>query len=434
MKRIISILLVVILSLSSISFVFAESGLSNFSAVRAYVDGQFSDVKNSDWFAPYVKQAYNLNLMSGNSTTTFNPNGNVTLAETITVAARLHSIYYGIDIPTATTGKWYQPFVDYALSYKIITKPYSDYNAQATRAEYATILVNSLGEDAFAVLSSIDDDAIPDVKVSATFGGAVYKLYRAGIISGSDTKGTFNPTSNIKRSEVATILAKMVDPSLRKAITLYKSVNLGNGASYRISDSDLQYYKNSIDNIEYYAYVEITNTGSKNLYLKSAAFDLEDDSHHLLQTENWISNCPDVIAPGEKGYFYNSLGSNLIDDGVSVENGLNLAYNVTIQEAKSSPVNYIVTDTALRKGLLDSPTVTGRVTNNTAEDDSLVYVQVIYYDAAGKVLAITGTNIMDLPAGATVSFECSGVYMNDNANMDTIANYKVIAQKAFYQY
>ena len=44
---------------------------------------------------------------------------------------------------------------------------------------------------------------------------AVYLFYRAGILSGVDAKGTFNANDNIKRSEVAAILIRMMDPSVR---------------------------------------------------------------------------------------------------------------------------------------------------------------------------------------------------------------------------
>ena len=40
-------------------------------------------------------------------------------------------------------------------------------------------------------------------------------FYRAGILSGVDAKGTFNPSDNIKRSEVAAILIRMMDKTAR---------------------------------------------------------------------------------------------------------------------------------------------------------------------------------------------------------------------------
>ena len=42
-----------------------------------------------------------------------------------------------------------------------------------------------------------------------------YTFYRAGILSGVDAKGTFLPSDNIKRSEVAAILIRMMDQGSR---------------------------------------------------------------------------------------------------------------------------------------------------------------------------------------------------------------------------
>ena len=56
--------------------------------------------------------------------------------------------------------------------------------------------------------------------MSASYADAVYLLYRAGVLTGSDSAGTFRPDSTIKRSEAAAIVTRMADPSLRQRITL----------------------------------------------------------------------------------------------------------------------------------------------------------------------------------------------------------------------
>ena len=145
-----------------------------------------------------------------------------------------------------------------------------------------------------------------------------------------------------------------------------------------------------------------------------------------------ISTCPDIIAPGETGYFYNSFGS--IDEGVSLDNGVNLVPNYTVEEASGDIVDYDLSDLDFRAGDLGYPTVTGRITNNTTRDDSYLYVNVVFYDANGKTLAVTGTSVTDLNAGSTVSFECPCYFMDDNANMSTIADYKVIARRMYMQF
>ena len=72
----------------------------------------------------------------------------------------------------------------------------------------------------FPVINEVSDGKIPDVAMNADGAAQIYDFYRAGILVGSDTFGTFNPDSNIVRSEVAAILTRMFDNTARKTITL----------------------------------------------------------------------------------------------------------------------------------------------------------------------------------------------------------------------
>ena len=58
------------------------------------------------------------------------------------------------------------------------------------------------------------------MKMNDTYASEIYTFYRAGILTGSDAQGTFNPDSSIKRSEVAAILIRMYDANARQAVTL----------------------------------------------------------------------------------------------------------------------------------------------------------------------------------------------------------------------
>ena len=58
------------------------------------------------------------------------------------------------------------------------------------------------------------------MKATDKFAAEIYEFYRAGILTGSDAKGTFHSASTIKRSEAAAILNRMFDASTRKSFTL----------------------------------------------------------------------------------------------------------------------------------------------------------------------------------------------------------------------
>jgi hypothetical protein len=71
-------------------------------------------------------------------------------------------------------------------------------------------------------INTIEDNAIPDVDLNTQNADEIYMLYRAGILSGNDKTGIFTPNANIQRSAVATIVARMVNRSLRQSFLLTK--------------------------------------------------------------------------------------------------------------------------------------------------------------------------------------------------------------------
>ena len=72
----------------------------------------------------------------------------------------------------------------------------------------------------YAARNTVQDNAIPDVSSSDLYADEIYTFYRAGILTGSDKNGTFYPTNDIKRSEVAAILSRMYDKTARKTVSL----------------------------------------------------------------------------------------------------------------------------------------------------------------------------------------------------------------------
>lgn len=192
---------------------------TQFPIINSYDTGLFIDVKESAWFAENVKRAYEYGLMNGTGTTTFNPDDNITIAETITIASRICSIYNGDNQPFAriNNAPWYQPYVNYAQQKGIIPmqNSISKYNDYATKLEFAQILANALPDEALKEKNDIKDNAIPDVNSSTQGAAYVYQLYRAGVLTGNDSSGRFFPSSYITRAETAAVVSRMADPALR---------------------------------------------------------------------------------------------------------------------------------------------------------------------------------------------------------------------------
>lgn len=198
-----------------------KSGFDNFKVTRPYSNMTFSDVPSGAWYDSALKIAYEYGLINGTGNGKFNPNGNITLAATIALSARIRKMYNGDGSQFTKTNPWYATYLEYAIRNGIVGKnEYNNYNRAATRAEFADIMSKSLPENEFYAINSISDNSLPDIATGSQHGQAVYLLYNAGVLTGNDKYGTFTPNSSIRRNAVAAIIARIVDPSLRKTFTL----------------------------------------------------------------------------------------------------------------------------------------------------------------------------------------------------------------------
>ncbi len=213
----------IIITISLIALVFSFSfaaGYDNFKIQRSYKTGTFRDVPTNKWYYNNIKIAYEYGLVNGKLNNEFDPNGKLTWSEAIKIAASLHSVYTGKAIPLNDNLPWYQTYTDYAIQEGIIAKEPADFEATIKRLDFADIFAKAFPSSAFNTINRVDDGLIPDVPIIAEKAPSVYELYRAGIVKGSTKEGNFLPDENINRSEVATIITRMILPQTRVTITL----------------------------------------------------------------------------------------------------------------------------------------------------------------------------------------------------------------------
>ena len=185
------------------------------NGISKNADMPFTDVSEDDWYYNDVSMAYRYGLINGKTQTTFASADNLTYAEAVKLAACMHQLSTtGAVTLTNASPVWYQSYVDYAKENNIISKDYS-WSVQATRAGYMEIFANALSDDTLYLVNDIPDGSIPDVPMSHPQASAIYKLYRAGILQGIDTAHNCDPSSNIRRREVAAILTRMVFADMR---------------------------------------------------------------------------------------------------------------------------------------------------------------------------------------------------------------------------
>ena len=221
-RRTLALLLCAVMLFGTLSITASAAeanSLANFTKENTYENGIFPDVVNSEWYFENVKTAYELGLMIGQGDR-FGTGSDITIGETVTLAARIHSIYAGDKADFTQGTPWYQVYVDYMTGNKLTDLEGMDMTAKATRAQFAYILSTALPEEALKQVNNIADGAIPDVKDGDPCATAIYELYRAGILNGVDSEGTFSPNATIIRAEVAAIVTRMADETLRVEIAL----------------------------------------------------------------------------------------------------------------------------------------------------------------------------------------------------------------------
>ena len=179
--------------------------------------GQFTDVSRTAWYYSDVADAYSHGLISGKSDTAFDPDGTLTIAQAVKLAVACHqTLVTGktSELTAASGTKWYDPYVTYAKDNGIVTED-EDWDAPATRGKIAVLFSRTMissGSDCPEV-NPIAFGNLTDVDVSAWYSGAVYRLYRWGILTGDGS--SIKPESPVKRSEIAAVVMRMIDASRR---------------------------------------------------------------------------------------------------------------------------------------------------------------------------------------------------------------------------
>ena len=249
-KTVSTILAVAVLVCLCVPSAAAAASMDNFKPVNVY-NGNFIDV-SQEWYYDNVESCYEYNLFIGNGDNTFAPNSNLTVAEAIVVADRLHSIYHtGKSTLTVQGDPWYTVFVEYAVENGIIKEDdFTDYEANVTRAQMAYIFAGAIPESEFEVINDVT--SLPDVSSDAKYFNEILRLYKAGILIGNDEYGTFMPDNSILRCEAAAIISRLAIPDLRLTFVQYTTFKVGNNSSYATIYAPARYVRYEQNGIEYF--------------------------------------------------------------------------------------------------------------------------------------------------------------------------------------
>ncbi len=189
----------------------------------------FADVKDQDWFQPYVTSLAEWQIVSGyrgndgKLTGEFKPANSVTIAEALkmTMEAAKIDVQSCIGTPKhkAATGHWALPYVicGERMDLRILTADAIDLNRKATRAEVVGMVLDVFGDNVPSLLSGYRDVARSPYESDIAYASTL------GIVSGDKDAsgkltGTFRPSMAINRAEVAKIVYERLKIEARRTL------------------------------------------------------------------------------------------------------------------------------------------------------------------------------------------------------------------------
>lgn len=203
MKKLLSLFIATIMCFSLMSAVFAA-------------EMHFDDVQPDAWYYEDVKYAVENGLINGKTENLFAPASSLTGSEAIKLAACIHQLYVEGSVSLKSGFPWYKPYVDYCKENGIVAEDKNyPLDRPITRGDFVVIFANALPEEAYTQINDIEYGEIPDVEEGREYYEPAYKLYRAGILTGSGEAHKLFPDNPIVRAEVAAIVTRMVDESRR---------------------------------------------------------------------------------------------------------------------------------------------------------------------------------------------------------------------------
>ena len=191
-----------------------------YSTYRAVQPGEppfpFTDVAESRWSYPYIRQLYDAGVISGMTATTFAPAENMTRAQFVTMLAGLQ----GADVSAYKTGKftdvpadaWYAPYVNWAAENGVV-HGVSDTafapDAEISRQDMAVMVHRYAERFGIRLGTDVPPVTFTDAGDIAAYAlPAVQALQRAGVISGMPD-GSFHPREHMTREQACVVLCAL---------------------------------------------------------------------------------------------------------------------------------------------------------------------------------------------------------------------------------
>ena len=175
----------------------------------------FTDVAESRWSYPYIREMYEAGVIDGMTPTTFEPAGNVTRAQFVKMLALLQSA----DVSAYASGPftdvpgdaWYARYVNWAAANAIVngtSETTFDPNAAISRQDMAVMLYRYAQQYGIVLPEQTAALFTDEGSIAAYALSAVQALHRAGVINGMPD-GSFHPYDTATREQACAVLCTL---------------------------------------------------------------------------------------------------------------------------------------------------------------------------------------------------------------------------------
>lgn len=282
-RRVLALVLVVssLLAVASVG-VLADAipgqRLAVFDDIGQMNSSTFTDVSSKTWCYSGVKTAYNKGIMLGYTDKTFRPNNNVSWAEAITIAARIHAAYNDNLIAEPSQNEaWFMTYYRYCSERGMLpsaTPAVGKLSQSINRYNLAYLFAKTIDDQD---MPKICDYAIGDLSsIPGYYKASVEKLYAAGVMIGVDSSYRFCGTSTTSRGQIATVISRLVEPALRQGhdskvnadMAAYEANLENDSIAVQIGKTNYCLYKgyDTVDTVSYGLYAVSSAGVSTKLY------------------------------------------------------------------------------------------------------------------------------------------------------------------------
>ena len=199
--------------------------------------------------------------------------------------------------------------------------------------------------------------------------------------------------------------------------------------SYEITDNRIKTWTNSIGTTWMQGIVEITNTGNTDLYLSSGKFEIDDSEGNIVAVKDLISVYPQVIAPGEKAYYYDETTLDSSADGQYT-----LIPTISAEKARVSRVRYETGSFTLSDKEYLGIQALGKITNTTEKEESMPLIVVFLFNSDNNLIGLMFTYGSKIAPGETTAENVSALSMPDDITSSSVDHFEVAAYPFQYQF